>query len=163
MSVKSLWKGLTPSKQSSDVWVLHPDLLSGAGVRDGEGGLDRNTGTLARGQTKGRVLMIKWADAAVFFTGVRVLPTSSLKKGALGCVCSQRELVQLFYCPLVAKSCLTCDPMDCSPPGSSLHRVSQARILEGIAISLGGIFKKLILRYNVVIQKHFFFKYKFLV
>ena len=50
-----------------------------------------------------------------------------------------------------------------SPPGSSIHSVSQARILEGIAISLGGIFKKLILRYNVVIQKHFFFKYKFLV
>ena len=56
MSVKSLWKGLMPSKQSSDVWDLHPDLLSGAGVRDGEagggGGLDRNTGTLARGQKR---------------------------------------------------------------------------------------------------------------
>ena len=28
-----------------------------------------------------------------------------------------------------------CDPMDCSPPGSSIHRISQARILERIAIS----------------------------
>ena len=52
MSVKSLWKGLMPSKQSSDVWELHPDLFSGAGVRDGDGGLDRNTGTLARGQKR---------------------------------------------------------------------------------------------------------------
>ena len=26
-----------------------------------------------------------------------------------------------------------CDPMDCSPPGSSLHGISQARILEWIA------------------------------
>ena len=26
-------------------------------------------------------------------------------------------------------------PMDCSPPGSSVHRISQARILEWIAIS----------------------------
>ena len=32
---------------------------------------------------------------------------------------------------LVAQSCLTlCDPMGCSPPGSSVHGVLQARILE---------------------------------
>ena len=37
---------------------------------------------------------------------------------------------------LVAKSCPTlCDPMDCSPPGSSVHGIIQARILECIAIS----------------------------
>ena len=29
-----------------------------------------------------------------------------------------------------------CDPMDCSPPGSSIHGASQARILEWVAISL---------------------------
>ena len=39
-------------------------------------------------------------------------------------------------CCLVTKSCLTlCDPMDCSPPGSSVHGISQARILKWIAIS----------------------------
>ena len=33
------------------------------------------------------------------------------------------------------QSCLTlCDPIDCSPPGSSLHRVLQARILEWVAM-----------------------------
>ena len=32
--------------------------------------------------------------------------------------------------------CLTlCDPMDCSPPGSPVHGIFQARILEWIAIS----------------------------
>ena len=37
---------------------------------------------------------------------------------------------------LVAKSCLTlCDPMDCSPPGSSVHGILQIRILEWVAIS----------------------------
>ena len=37
----------------------------------------------------------------------------------------------------VAQSCLTlCDPMDCSLPGSSIHEILQARILECIAISL---------------------------
>ena len=36
----------------------------------------------------------------------------------------------------VAQSCPTlCDPMDCSPPGSSVHGVFQARILEWVAIS----------------------------
>ena len=33
-------------------------------------------------------------------------------------------------CCLVIKSCLFCDPMDCSPPGSSVHGISQARILK---------------------------------
>ena len=28
-----------------------------------------------------------------------------------------------------------CDPMDCSPPGSSVHEIFQARILEWVAIS----------------------------
>ena len=37
---------------------------------------------------------------------------------------------------LVAQSCLTlCDPMDCSPPGSSVHGIIQARILEWVAVS----------------------------
>ena len=36
---------------------------------------------------------------------------------------------------LVAQSCLTlCHPMDCSPPGSSVHRILPARVLEWAAI-----------------------------
>ena len=36
---------------------------------------------------------------------------------------------------LVTQSCLTlCDPVDCSPPGSSVHRILQARVLEWVAI-----------------------------
>ena len=39
-------------------------------------------------------------------------------------------------CCLVAQSCPTLlDPMDCSPPGSSVHGISQARILEWVAFS----------------------------
>ena len=38
---------------------------------------------------------------------------------------------------LVAQLCLTlCHPMDCSPPGSSVHGILQARILEWVAILL---------------------------
>ena len=41
------------------------------------------------------------------------------------CVCA--------YC--VTQSCLTlCNRMDCSPPGSSVHRILQARILEWVAM-----------------------------
>ena len=40
----------------------------------------------------------------------------------------------------VAQSCPTlCDPMDCSPPGSSIHGVFQARVLEWGAIALSGM------------------------
>ena len=35
---------------------------------------------------------------------------------------------------LVSQLCLTlCDPIDCSPPGSSVHEILQARILEWVA------------------------------
>ena len=35
---------------------------------------------------------------------------------------------------LVSQLCLTfCDPMDCNPPGSSVHGILQARILEWVA------------------------------
>ena len=34
------------------------------------------------------------------------------------------------------QSCPTlCEPMDCSPPGSSIHWISQARVLEWVTIS----------------------------
>ena len=36
----------------------------------------------------------------------------------------------------VAQSCPTlCDPMNCSPPGSSVHGIFQARVLEWGAIA----------------------------
>ena len=42
---------------------------------------------------------------------------------------------------LGAQSCLTlCDPMDCSPPGSSVHGVLQARIQEWVDFPSPGLF-----------------------
>ena len=41
------------------------------------------------------------------------------------CVCDQ----------LLSHDRLFCDPMDCSQPGSSVHGISQARVLEWAAIS----------------------------
>ena len=48
----------------------------------------------------------------------------SLLSSSEGCVCS------------AAQSCLTlCDPMDYNPPGSSVHGIFQARMLEWVAVS----------------------------
>ena len=38
-------------------------------------------------------------------------------------------------CAKYLQSCLTfCDPMNCNPPGSSVHGILQARILEWVAM-----------------------------
>ena len=51
-----------------------------------------------------------------------------------------------FAVRVVAQSCLTlCDPMDCSPPDSSVHGILLARILEWVAI----FFSKNLLIYNI--------------
>ena len=47
----------------------------------------------------------------------------------------------------VAQSCPTlCDPMDCSPPGSSVHGIFQAWILEWVAVSFSGEVSSIISR-----------------
>ena len=53
----------------------------------------------------------------------------------------QLQEVSSWFSPVVCthakslQSCPTlCDPMDCSPPGSSVLWISQARILEGVAL-----------------------------
>ena len=53
--------------------------------------------------------------------GLTDLSTISLANDT-GCVCAQS-------CPTL------CDPVDCSPPDSSVHGIFQARILEWVAIS----------------------------
>ena len=43
------------------------------------------------------------------------------------CVCARARIVCVYVC-VRAQSCLTlCDLMDCSPPGSSVHGIFQAR------------------------------------
>ena len=72
----------------------------------------------------------------------------------------------------VAQACLTlCDPMDCSRPGSSVHGISQAKILVWVAflspISLKLQFKRKTCNHFLKIQMHirvtleFFEKYKY--
>ena len=48
---------------------------------------------------------------------------------------SEAKDYSLFYCCLVAKSCLSRHHVECRPPGSCIHGISQARILKWVAIS----------------------------
>ena len=59
----------------------------------------------------------------------------SLTVGRRFTIWATREVTDICCCCLVAQLCPTlCDPMDCSPPGSSLHGILQARILEWVVI-----------------------------
>ena len=45
----------------------------------------------------------------------------------------------------IAQSCLTLtDPMDCSPPGSSVHEIFQERVLEWGAIAFSTLVAQLV-------------------
>ena len=45
------------------------------------------------------------------------------------------RLIQQKRLSEVPQLCMTlCDPMDCSPPGSSVHGILQARVLESVAV-----------------------------
>ena len=49
----------------------------------------------------------------------------------------------------VAQSCLTLsDPMDCSLPGSSIHGIFQARVLELDAIAFSAL--RMLLAFNLI-------------
>ena len=55
--------------------------------------------------------------------------------------CTDYLNLQLVCAQLLSCVRLFCDSMDCSPPGSSVRGIFQARILEWVAISSsGGIF-----------------------
>ena len=48
---------------------------------------------------------------------------------------SPKKLKTELLCVSVAQLCpALCNPTDCSPAGSSLHEIHQARILEWVAI-----------------------------
>ena len=49
-------------------------------------------------------------------------------------------LLYMFAKSLQSRPTL-CDPMDCRPPGSSVHGILQARILEWVAMPSSGVFQ----------------------
>jgi len=53
--------------------------------------------------------------------GIKVLIANSITQ--LNCYTSESESEVAQLCPTL------CDPMDCSPPGSSVHGIFQARVI----------------------------------
>ena len=65
---------------------------------------------------------IAWIRISFLF-----MASNTLLHGYITFCLSTHEKVKV----LVSQLCLTlCDPVDCNPPGSSVHRILQARILE---------------------------------
>ena len=62
--------------------------------------------------------------------------TSPALAGGLSTTSATWEAYAPCVCAKLLQLCLTlCSPMDTSPPGSSVHRILQARILEWVVIS----------------------------
>ena len=61
-------------------------------------------------------------------TGLKDISTSVIR-------CPERVTDDLWVCILSHLSLVQdCDPMDCSPPGSSVHGILQARILDWVSM-----------------------------
>ena len=67
----------------------------------------------------------------ILFLGLRFIHSLVIQAGILPGTQGTKDKVK------VAQSCPTlCDPIDCSPPGSSVHEILQAILLEWVAIPL---------------------------
>ena len=65
-------------------------------------------------------------------------------------LCSDTKCMLMYVKSL--QSCPTrCDPMDCSPPGSSVHMIFQERILEGVVMPFSRVQNKKFKRKRVSI------------
>ena len=132
---------VSPAFQSdSSYFPQSPHQLPALHKRESrQGGRDSETELLvsqgARGDAKGQMSVVfrdGWGPQSLTFGGpvcyILLLPwevAPSLTQGAVG----RSPYV------LVAQSCLTPrDPTDCSSPGSSVHGILRARILEWVAI-----------------------------
>ena len=76
---------------------------------------------------------------SIFVVACRILhygaPSLVMALGLSGFVANGILVPRMHVCIVVTQSCLTlCDPMDCSPPGSSVRGILQAGILEWVAI-----------------------------
>ena len=92
-----------------------------------------------RATVHGVVKSWTWLNITHLTTALKWIPAQEVMRGVFGFCFNKRLPANSFrgnvYVCSVTQSCLTlCNPMDCSPPGSSVHGILQARILEWVAI-----------------------------
>ena len=76
--------------------------------------------------------------ACLFFLCLPSLGPKLQERRAYLC-CLPACLLPVNMSMLVTQSCLTlCSPMDCSPPGSSVHGILEARILKWVVMPFSG-------------------------
>ena len=78
------------------------------------------------------VLPLVWPAFLVGALNLHFFGQNSCLQCLYWVTCMHAKLVQL--CPTL------CDPMDCSPPGSPVHGILQARMLEWVAMPPPGVF-----------------------
>ena len=79
---------------------------------------------------------MEWLPSPVFLPGEFHGQSSLVGYSPWGCKELDVTEHSSFQFSSVAQLCPTlCNPMDCSPAGSSVHEIFQARILEWVAIS----------------------------
>ena len=85
-------------------------------------------------QSRGCLFRVQWTVLYVVhkFSSIWITPSERFPLGTETLFCLSPCVCM---CVQSLQSCLTlCDPMDCSPPGSSVHGILQARILEWLAM-----------------------------
>ena len=96
------------------------------------------SGLLTSGTPENKSVLFQTTVFVIFATTASGSRTEWTERSFLPSPCVMPSIPPLkcCCCSLVTKPCPTlCDPMDWSPPGSSVHGISQARILKWVAIS----------------------------
>ena len=70
-----------------------------------------------------------------FFSIIGIQLLQIIEYSSLGYTMHPCYLSVLCECSVTSVQSALCDPMDCNPPGSPVHEILQARILERVAIS----------------------------
>ena len=71
----------------------------------------------------------------IFFSIIGIQLLQIIEYSSLGYTMHPCYLSVLCECSVTSVQSALCDPMDCNPPGSPVHEILQARILERVAIS----------------------------